>query len=92
MKPITILLLILFCSLAMAQRETTLTFEPDTNIQKKIVVDSLLKVYSPCEILVITKVTERKIYVETLAGHEFPAIKNDTLTAYSIGNYLTCKY
>jgi hypothetical protein len=89
MKPIaTILLTFLFINLS-AQKKTTLSFPIDSTKSKQAVLDSLLKQYSECDIFVITKVTEKKVYIKRLCkkrGKGTPIRKYGEIKE---GNYLT---
>jgi len=90
MKPLTIILLFI-CSLAYSQKETSYTVSIDSYEQSNPLLDSLLKTYTECEIFVITKVEEKKVYIKRLCdkrGKSTP-IKKTENEVFEVGNYFT---
>jgi len=65
MKLLTIILLFT-CIPVFSQKETTISINIDSTEQRRVLFDSLLKTYSKCEIFVIIKVTENKVYIKRL--------------------------
>ena len=89
MKTITtILLTFLFINLS-AQKETTISLSIDSIQSKQTILDSLLKHYSECDIFVITKVTEKKVYIKRLCKKRGKGIQIRKYGEFKEGNYLT---
>jgi hypothetical protein len=84
-----IIWVLLMLSIPFFGQETTISFDIDTNFKKQQVIDSLLNVYDRCDILVITKVSKKKLYVKTLCNQYHEPLRKKETDKYETGNYLT---
>jgi hypothetical protein len=85
---ITILLTFLFINLS-AQKETTISLPIDSVQSKQTILDSLLKYYSECDIFVITRVTEKKVYIKRLCKKRGKGTPIRKYGEYKEGYFLT---